>query len=58
MLLAVLTSSLRRAEDIVLAAEARAFHPEKSRTAPLRAGRLDLGLALAGILSLAGVMFL
>jgi energy-coupling factor transporter transmembrane protein EcfT len=39
--LTVLTNALRRSEDIVLAAEARAFSPERSRSFSLRVGRLD-----------------
>jgi len=51
-MLTVLTNALRRGEEIALAAEARAFDPEKSRRLPLRTGRWDLWLALAAALSL------
>ncbi len=55
LLLTILTNALRRSEDIVLAAEARAFRPERSRSAPLRIGRLDWWMIPVGLLSLAGV---
>jgi len=57
LLLTILTNALHRSEDIVLAAEARAFRPDRSRAAPLRIGRLDWWLAAAGLLSMLG-MFL
>jgi energy-coupling factor transporter transmembrane protein EcfT len=56
LLLTILTNALRRSEDIVLAAEARAFRPERSRTAPLRIGRLDWWMIPAGLLSLMGAL--
>jgi energy-coupling factor transporter transmembrane protein EcfT len=55
LLLTILTNALRRSEDIVLAAEARAFRPDRSRTAPLRIGRLDWWMIPVGLLSLVGV---
>ena len=57
LLLTILTNALRRSEDIVLAAEARAFRPDRSRTAPLRIGRLDWWMIPAGLISLVGVFF-
>lgn len=42
LVLTVLTNALRHSEEIVLAAEARAFRPGLSRTARLRRGSLDL----------------
>jgi energy-coupling factor transporter transmembrane protein EcfT len=56
LLLTILTNALRRSEDIVLAAEARAFRPDHSRAAPLRIGRLDWWLIPVGVISLAGVI--
>jgi energy-coupling factor transporter transmembrane protein EcfT len=52
MLVTILTSALQRGDEIALAAEARAFTPERSRAIPLRRGRLDgwLALPLLGIL--------
>jgi energy-coupling factor transport system permease protein len=58
LLLTILTNALRRSEDIVLAAEARGFRPDCSRTAPLRIGRLDWWMIPAGLLSLLGVFLL
>lgn len=58
LLLTILTNALRRSEDIVLAAEARAFHPDCSRTAPLRIGRLDWWLIPVGVMSLVGAILL
>jgi len=58
LLLTILTNALHRSEDIVLAAEARAFRPERRRTAPLRIGRLDWWLVTAGLLSVLGVLLI
>jgi len=58
MVLAVLTTSLRRAEEIVLAAEVRAFRPEHSRRASLKVGRADLWMLAAAIFSLAAAALL
>ena len=52
LLLTILTNALRRSEDIVLAAEARAFRPDRSRAIPIRIGRLDWYLVGAGLVSL------
>jgi energy-coupling factor transporter transmembrane protein EcfT len=50
LLVTVLCNALRRAEEIALAAEARAFSPERARPGPLQAGRFDrLAVALAGL---------
>ena len=58
MALAVLTNALRHTEEIVLAAEARAFRPELSRKVPLRVGALDGWVAAACALSLVLVVAL
>jgi energy-coupling factor transporter transmembrane protein EcfT len=50
--LTVLTNSLRRSEDIVLAAEVRAFSPERSRRFHLRIGRLDWLIVVLGLTSI------
>jgi molybdate transport system substrate-binding protein len=50
----VVAGALGRAEEIALAAEARAFSPEHPRGLPVRIGKLDwavLALALVGILA-------
>ncbi len=46
MLVTIITNALRRGDEIALAAEARAFTPERSRAIPLRRGRLDRWLIL------------
>jgi energy-coupling factor transporter transmembrane protein EcfT len=56
LLITILANALRHSEEIVLAAEARAFTPEKSRAAPIRIGRIDWWLIPAGVLSLAGLL--
>jgi energy-coupling factor transporter transmembrane protein EcfT len=58
LLITILANALRHSEQIVLAAEARAFTPEKSRAAPIRIGRLDRWLIPLGVLSLAGLLLL
>lgn len=58
MSLTILTNSLRHAEEIVLAAEVRAFLPECSRSAPVRVGRLDGSMILIALLCLLAVIFL
>ncbi len=58
LLLTILTNALRRSEDIVLAAEARAFRPDRSRAAPLRIGRLDWWLIPVGVVSMLGAILL
>jgi energy-coupling factor transporter transmembrane protein EcfT len=58
LLLTVFTNALRRSEDIVLAAEARAFRPDRSRAAPIRIGCLDWWLIPAGVLSIVGLLLM
>jgi energy-coupling factor transporter transmembrane protein EcfT len=58
LLLTIITNALRRSEEIVLAAEARAFRPDRSRAVPIRIGHLDWWLIPAGIFSLAGIILL
>jgi energy-coupling factor transporter transmembrane protein EcfT len=55
LLLTVLSNALRHAEEIVLAAEVRAFRPELSRKVPIRIGELDWWLVIVGVLSLVAV---
>ena len=50
--LTVLANALRRSGDIVLAAEARAFSPERGRRFALQVGRLDWLVVAAGVASL------
>lgn len=51
LVVTVLSNALRHAEQIVLAAEVRAFRPELSRNIPLRIGALD-GWLVAGSFTL------
>lgn len=44
-------NALRRAEEIALAAETRAFSPQSSRPLPVRTGRLDGLIGLAALIS-------
>jgi energy-coupling factor transporter transmembrane protein EcfT len=53
LLLTVLSNSLRHAEEIVLAAEVRAFRPELTRKVLIRIGVLDWWLATGGLSMLA-----
>lgn len=58
LLVTILTNSLRHAEEIVLAAEVRAFQPERSRIIPIKAGKLDGWLIMVGVLVVALILFL
>lgn len=53
LLLTVLSNALRHAEEIVLAAEVRAFRPELSRKISLRIGALDWWLVTGAVSLLA-----
>ncbi len=53
LLITVFANALRRADEITLVAEARAFSPECSRCMPLKKGRYDLLLGLGAVASLA-----
>ena len=56
LLVTILTNSLRHAEEIVLAAEVRAFRPECSRVIPIQAGKWDGWLIVIGALVLVGIL--
>ncbi len=56
LLVAVIAGSLRRGDDIVSAAEARAFDPSRELRAPLRVGRADL--AVLGVVLALGLALL
>lgn len=58
LVVTVLSNALKRAEEIALAAEARAFTPEKARVLPLQAGTLDGLLIVLGLLSLGLLLLL
>lgn len=55
LMITIFSNALRHAEQIVLAAEVRAFQPELSRNAPLRIGALDWWL-VAGSFTLGIVL--
>lgn len=50
LVVTIITNALRRAEEIALAAESRAFSPEHCRPAPLQISYLDRILLPAGVL--------
>ena len=52
LLITVFANALRRAEEITLVAEVRAFSPEGSRCMPLKRGRYDLLLGLGAFTAL------
>ncbi len=54
----VMSIALQRAEEIALAAEARAFSPERSRPMPLRKGRLDWLALPLGLAVMLGVLLI
>lgn len=48
-LVTVMANGLRRGEEIALAAEARAYTPERSRALPLKYGKLDRAILATGL---------
>ncbi|MEW6444206.1 MAG: energy-coupling factor transporter transmembrane component T, partial [bacterium] len=44
LVVTVVANAIRRSQEIALAAEARAFRPDRSRPMPVKRGRLDLWL--------------
>lgn len=57
LLVTVVSNALRRAEEIALAAEARAFAPECARPMPIQIGRLDWLATTAASLTLLVLCF-
>jgi energy-coupling factor transporter transmembrane protein EcfT len=55
LLVTVVSNALRRAEEIALAAESRAFSPQCARPMPLEVGRLDWLAAVLACLALLAV---
>lgn len=51
LLVTVVVNALRRAEEIALAAEVRAFHPEQARALPLKIGPFDYYIVFVLLLS-------
>lgn len=56
LLVTVIANALRRGEEIALAAEARAYTPDRTRSLPLKKGRLDRVITLLALAS--GLLFL
>jgi len=52
----VIAGALNRAEEIALAAEARAFSPDRARSLPVKIGRLDWVATAAGFLFILGLI--
>ena len=58
LVMTVATNSLQRAEEVALAAEGRAFSPDKSRPMPIRKGSLDWILVVTGLATLILMIFI
>ena len=52
LVVTVVASALERAEEIALAAESRAFSPERARSLPVKVGQLDWVIAALGFIGL------
>jgi len=58
MTVTIISNAITQAEEVALAAEARAFSPEKSRPLPIKKGQFDwLAISLC-ILSILGMIFI
>ncbi len=58
MAVTIMASALNRAEEIALAAEARAFSPEKARGLPVKNGKYDKAILILSFLSLFSLIWL
>jgi energy-coupling factor transporter transmembrane protein EcfT len=58
LIFSIVTNALRRAEEIALAAEARAFSPERSRAMPITVGNWDWITLLLALSSFVMMIFL
>jgi energy-coupling factor transporter transmembrane protein EcfT len=58
LVVTIVSNALRRGDEIALAAEARAFTPERSRLLPLRGGRLDHWLLVPLAVSLLALLLI
>lgn len=54
----IIANALQRAEEIALAAEARAFSPERTRSLPVRVGQWDWGLLALGAIVILGLVLI
>ncbi|MEJ2013606.1 MAG: energy-coupling factor transporter transmembrane component T [Anaerolineales bacterium] len=52
LLVTVFSNALRRADEITLVAEARAFSPQRPRSLPVRKGRFDLPVVVASLVTI------
>ena len=50
LVVTVISNALRRAEEIALAAEARAFRPERARSIPIKIGRWDYAVVITSVI--------
>lgn len=51
----IIAGALGRAEEIALAAEARAFSPDRARSLPVKIGKWDWAILLLGVASILGL---
>lgn len=58
MAVTIMAGALNRAEEIALAAEARAFSPEKARGLPVKNGKYDKAILILSFLSLFSLIWL
>ena len=58
MTVTIMASALNRAEEIALAAEARAFSPERARALPVKNGKYDKAILILSFLSLLSLIWL
>ena len=58
LLVTIMTNALRWAEEVSLAAEARAFSPEHARALPIQSGSLDALIILVGLVSFFGFVLI
>lgn len=52
LMVTVFANALRRADEITLVAEARAFSPERTRSLPVRKGRFDLPMVVTSLVTI------
>lgn len=54
----IIANALSRAEEIALAAEVRAFSPERARSMPIKVGKWDWGILILGVLVIMGLVLI
>jgi energy-coupling factor transporter transmembrane protein EcfT len=55
LLITIISGALERAGEIALAAESRAYTPERSRALPIRKGAMDWPITIGALVSLLGI---